>query len=69
MANAVGAALAQVAGSVDEVVVLGDRPRDQVIKDYEEKALQACVQAGADPKTVQVGINVIAILCLLKLAL
>ncbi|WRT70413.1 uncharacterized protein IL334_007411 [Kwoniella shivajii] len=53
-ANAVGAAIAQVAGSIDTVEVISEKSIDQVRREIEEKAIQKAIDAGADPKTVSI---------------
>lgn len=53
VANAVGAAMAQVSGEVDRVVALAGRGRDQAIADLRSEATLKAVQAGADARTIQ----------------
>ena len=55
MANAVGAALSQVSGTVDYTVSLANKSRDEAIEEAKQKATQAAVQSGADEKTIKVG--------------
>ena len=54
VANAVGAGLSQVSGSVDYTVDLEGTSREAVIQTAKDKAIQAAVNAGADPSTIQV---------------
>ncbi|WVW85935.1 hypothetical protein I302_107973 [Kwoniella bestiolae CBS 10118] len=53
-ANAVGAAIAQVAGAIDTVEVIEGKPVDMVKHEIEQKAIQRAIDAGADPKTVKI---------------
>jgi N-methylhydantoinase A/oxoprolinase/acetone carboxylase beta subunit len=52
VANAVGAAMAQVSGEVDRVVRLEELPREQAIAQVRADAERRAVQAGADPRTL-----------------
>lgn len=54
VANAVGAALSQVSGSIDYVMSLRDRSRSDVIDYGKTAACEVAVSAGADPKTVKI---------------
>ena len=47
VANAVGAAIAQVSGEVDRVYALAEIGRDQALADAKERATEAAVAAGA----------------------
>lgn len=53
-ANAVGAAIAQVAGSVDTVEELGNRSTAQVQREVEQRAIDRAIEAGAKADTVEV---------------
>jgi hypothetical protein len=53
-ANAVGAAIAQVSGSVDSVEEMGTRTIDVVRKEVEARAIQKAIEAGATPETVAI---------------
>jgi hypothetical protein len=53
-ANAVGAAIAQVSGSVDSVEELGTRTVAEVRRDVEERAIQRAIEAGAKPETINI---------------
>ena len=52
VANAYGAALAEISGVVDQVVSLNNR--ETALEGLQEQAIQAAVQRGADPKNVRV---------------
>jgi len=54
VANAVGAAMAQISGEVDRVVSLDRVRRDQALAAAKEEAARRAVEAGADPGTVQI---------------
>ena len=53
-ANAVGAAIAQVAGSVDSVEEMGSRTIADVRKEVEARAIERAVEAGAKRETVSI---------------
>lgn len=54
VANAVGAAIAQVSGEVDRVYALAEIGRDQALEDARMRAIDAAVAAGAARATVEV---------------
>ncbi|MBX5477278.1 MAG: hydantoinase/oxoprolinase family protein [Clostridia bacterium] len=54
VANAIGAAIAQVGGEVDRIVSYEGGRRKQVLEALQEEAVARAVEAGADPRTVQV---------------
>ena len=55
LANAVGAAIAQVSGQVSRVVLVDDNiDRDSAIKEVTEEAKKLAVKRHADPKTISV---------------
>lgn len=55
LANAVGAAIAQVSGEVSKVVQLDDNlDREQAIEQITEEARQIAIAANADPKTLNI---------------
>lgn len=54
VANAVGAAMAQVSGEVDRVVKLAETPRDDAIALIRREAEQKAIAAGADQHTIEV---------------
>ncbi|KAK7516897.1 uncharacterized protein IWZ02DRAFT_422916 [Phyllosticta citriasiana] len=53
-ANAVGAAIAKVAGQVDAVKVLEGKDEDAVLAEVCKEAAQRAIDAGADPSTVEI---------------
>jgi N-methylhydantoinase A/oxoprolinase/acetone carboxylase beta subunit len=53
VANAIGAALAQVSGEVDRVVPVTPGERQRMIAEAESAARAAAVSAGADPATLE----------------
>lgn len=52
VANAVGAAIAQVGAEVDNIYPLGEFTRDDILRRVEAEATQKCIAAGAKPGTV-----------------
>ena len=54
VANAIGAAIAQVSGQVERVYSLESGSRDEAIADCTTAAIDRATAAGADPTTVQV---------------
>ena len=54
VANAVGAAIAKISGTVDTIEHVGDRTTDQIVQQCRERAIQRCVDAGALASTVTV---------------
>ena len=54
VANAIGAAIAQIGGEVDRVFSLERLTRDQALDQAKQEALSKAVEAGADAATVQV---------------
>ena len=55
LANAVGAAIAQVSGQVSRVVLLNDSiNRDSAIKEVTDEATKLAVKRHADPKSISV---------------
>jgi N-methylhydantoinase A/oxoprolinase/acetone carboxylase beta subunit len=54
VANAIGAAIAQVGGEVDRVFMLEGSSRDRSLAAAREEAVERAVQAGARPETVQI---------------
>lgn len=53
-ANAVGAAIAKVAGEVDIIEILDGRDEAAVLKAAQESAIQAAISRGADSKDVKI---------------
>ena len=54
VANAIGAAIAQVGGQVERVYSLESISREEAIKDCSAAAIDRAVSAGADPATIEV---------------
>ena len=54
VANAVGAAIAQVSGEVDRVYSLAEIGRDEALNDAKSRAVEAAVAAGARRETVEI---------------
>lgn len=54
VANAVGAAIAQISGEVDRVFSLEKMTRDECLADAEREATENAIAAGAVPETIQV---------------
>ncbi len=54
VANAVGAAIAQVSGEVDRVYSLAEIGRDEALADAKSRAIEAAVAAGALRETVEI---------------
>jgi N-methylhydantoinase A/oxoprolinase/acetone carboxylase beta subunit len=54
VANAVGAAIAQVSGTIDRVFSLAERSRDEVMEEARRTAFEEAVRAGADEDSLEV---------------
>ncbi|MDB5538482.1 MAG: hydantoinase [Devosia sp.] len=54
VANAVGAAIAQVSGEVDRVYALADIGRDEALNDAKQRATEAAVAAGALRSSIEI---------------
>lgn len=54
VANAIGAAIAQVGGETDRIFSLEKISREEALAQAREEATQKAVAAGADPATVQI---------------
>ena len=54
VANAIGAAIAQVSGEIDKIFSLDGKERDDVIQEAKDIAVDEAVKAGADPKTIEI---------------
>ena len=52
VANAIGAAIAQVSGEVEHVVSLTDTSREEALQAAHDEAVDRAIRAGADPDTV-----------------
>lgn len=53
VANAIGAAFAEIGGEVDRVVMLGELTREQTIESAKAEARELAIAAGADPDAVR----------------
>jgi N-methylhydantoinase A/oxoprolinase/acetone carboxylase beta subunit len=54
VANAIGAAIAQVGGEVDRVFAIEPGRRDAVVDEARQEAVDRAVVAGADPATIEI---------------
>jgi N-methylhydantoinase A/oxoprolinase/acetone carboxylase beta subunit len=54
VANAIGAAIAQVSGRVDRLFDMATRGRDAVLEEARQHAIDDAISAGADPATVEI---------------
>lgn len=54
VANAVGAAIAQISGEVDRVYALAELPRDEAVAQAKAEAIERAVNAGADQDSTHV---------------
>jgi len=54
VANAIGAAISQISGSIDGVFDVASKGREAVIDEVKDAAVQEAVKAGADSKTVEI---------------
>jgi N-methylhydantoinase A/oxoprolinase/acetone carboxylase beta subunit len=54
VANAIGAAIAQVGGEVDRIFSLDQLPREQALEQAKEEAIDKAIAAGAEQDTVHV---------------
>jgi N-methylhydantoinase A/oxoprolinase/acetone carboxylase beta subunit len=54
VANAIGAAIAQVSGEIDKVYALSEGRRAAVIDEARQEAVDRAIAAGADPATVEI---------------
>jgi N-methylhydantoinase A/oxoprolinase/acetone carboxylase beta subunit len=54
VANAVGAAIAQISGEVDQTFTLAERSRDVALAQAKSLAVERAVAAGAEPHSVQI---------------
>lgn len=53
-ANAVGAAIARIAGDVDVIEILAGRDEDAVVEEAKRQAIAKAVEAGADPQDTNI---------------
>lgn len=54
VANALGAAIAQVSGEIDRIYSLSDMSREAVLNDAKQRAINEAIKAGANPESVDV---------------
>ncbi len=54
VANAIGAAIAQIGGEAERLVSYSDTPRQEAIESVSREAVALAVRAGAEPTTVKV---------------
>ena len=54
VANAIGAAIAQIGGEAERLVSYSDTPRQEAIEAVSREAVELAVRAGAEPTTVKV---------------
>jgi len=54
VANAIGAAIAQVSGEIDRVFSLDQVGRDKAIEEAKKMAIEEAIKAGADPDTIEI---------------
>ncbi len=54
VANAIGAAIAQVSGQIERVFPLDELGREGALKLAKEMAVQEAIKAGADPQTIEI---------------
>ena len=54
VANAIGAAIAQIGGEVERLVSYRDIPREQAIQQISEEATARAVAAGAEPTSIRI---------------
>lgn len=54
VANAIGAAIAQIGGETDRIFSLAEMSRDEALAQAKQEAIERAVAAGADPDTVEI---------------
>jgi N-methylhydantoinase A/oxoprolinase/acetone carboxylase beta subunit len=54
VANAIGAAIAQVGGEMDRVFSLASMSREDALAEARAEATAKAISAGADPNTIQI---------------
>jgi len=54
VANAIGAAIAQVGGQIDRIVSLATTPREHALEQARRDARERCLEAGALPESVRI---------------
>ncbi|HJF33884.1 MAG TPA: hydantoinase/oxoprolinase family protein [Sporosarcina psychrophila] len=54
VANAIGAALGDISGTCEKIYLLTDREHHEVIEEAKQEAIQAAIEAGADPHRIDI---------------
>lgn len=54
VANALGAAIAQVSGEVDRIYSLSEMSREAALNDAKQRAINEAIKAGANPDTIEI---------------
>lgn len=54
VANAIGAAIAQMGGETDRIFSFSQIPREEALKEARQEAISRAINAGADPSTIRV---------------
>jgi N-methylhydantoinase A/oxoprolinase/acetone carboxylase beta subunit len=54
VANAIGAAIAQVGGQVEKVYSLTDMSRSEALRLAKDEAINKAIEAGGDPKSIEI---------------
>ncbi|MUV38763.1 N-methylhydantoinase (ATP-hydrolyzing) [Lentibacillus sp. JNUCC-1] len=54
VANAIGAAISQIGGEVDQVISLENLSRAEAVEQVKEQAIEQAIHAGAEPRSVEI---------------
>jgi N-methylhydantoinase A/oxoprolinase/acetone carboxylase beta subunit len=54
VANAVGAAIAQVSGQIEQIVTLTESNRSEILREAQQLAKQRAIDAGANPESLEI---------------
>ncbi|RDW73346.1 hypothetical protein BP6252_07253 [Coleophoma cylindrospora] len=54
VANAIGAAIGKISGTVDTTVVPGEKTIDELIEESKAVAMQRCIAAGGDQRSIEI---------------
>ena len=54
VANAVGAAIAQVSGQIEQIVTLTESNRSEILGEAQQLAKQRAIDAGANPESLEI---------------
>lgn len=54
VANAIGAAIAQISGQVEKIFMLDKIGREEAIKEAKNMAIEQAIKAGADPESIEI---------------